>query len=131
MSANTYESAVAEMLRVDGAMAAAVVDFESGMMLAGNGHGVDLEIASAGKTELVRVNHKNMDTLGLKTELEDMLITLGNQYHLIRPLVNELEGLFLLLLLDRNKSNLALARRSLKTIEQDMYKQSEIARAKK
>ena len=32
-----YDKAVAEMLSVDGALAAAVVDFSSGMMLAGGG----------------------------------------------------------------------------------------------
>lgn len=126
ISSSTYESALNSMKNVDGTTTAAVVDYESGMMLVGFSTVLDLEIACAGATELVRVNQRNMENLGLKTELEDMLLSLGSQYVLIRPLLNALEGLFLVMGLDRNKSNLAMARRALKEIEKDMYKQLEI-----
>jgi hypothetical protein len=47
---------------------------------------------------------------------------LTKQYHVIRLLKNSTQdhGLFLYLALDRNKSNLALARHSLKQIEADL-----------
>ena len=115
-----YDKAVSEMLNVDGALAAAVVDFASGMMLAGGGSpALDLEIAAAGNTEVVSSKMKTMKMLGLNDVIEDILITLGKQYHLIRPLQKH-EGLFLYSVLDKSKSNLALARRSLVDVERNL-----------
>ena len=115
-----YDKAVAEMLNVDGALAAAVVDFASGMMLAGGGSpAIVLEIAAAGNTEVVSSKMKTMKMLGLNDTIEDILITLGKQYHLIRPLQKH-EGLFLYSVLDKSKSNLALARRSLVDVERNL-----------
>ena len=113
-----YDKAVSEMLNVDGALAAAVVDFASGMMLAGGGSpAIDLEIAAAGNTEVVSSEMKTMKMLGATDAIEDILITLGKQYHLIRPLQKH-EGLFSVL--DKSKSNLALARRSLVDVERNL-----------
>ena len=108
-----YEKAVSDMLNIDGAIAAAVVDFASGMLLAGGGSpAVDLEIAAAGNTEVMRAKMKTMKMLNLQDIIDDILISLGTQYHLIRPLSKH-DGLFLYIVLDKSKSNLALARRGL------------------
>ncbi len=50
-------------------------------------------------------------------DIEDILITLGRQYHLIMPLSSRAgAGLFLYLALDKTRGNLALARHQLRTI---------------
>ena len=108
-----------ELLTCDGALCAAVVDSSSGMILGQGGSGVDLEIAAAGNTEVVRAKFKTMRALGLNDVIEDILITLGKQYHIIRPMARK-EGLFIYLVLDRNKSNLALARRKVQEVEKDL-----------
>ena len=115
----TIRQTLDEMMTCDGAMCAAVVDSESGMMLGSVGSGVDLEVAAAGNTEVVRAKLKTMRSLGLNDVIEDILITLGRHYHLIRPSSRK-EGAFLYFVLDKPKSNLALARRKLQDVDKAM-----------
>lgn len=114
--ANNIEQSLSDLLNIDGAMCAALVDSDSGMALGTAGTGLNLEVAAAGNTEVVRSKYKVMSSLGLKDKIEDILISLGQQYHLIRPL-NSHNNLFFYLVLNRQKSNLAMARVKLNEIE--------------
>ncbi len=108
-----------ELLTCDGAMCAALVDSTSGMILGQAGTGLDLEVAAAGNTEVVRSKMKTMRALGLNDAIEDMLITLGKQYHILRPMAAK-DGLFIYFVLDKGKSNLALARRKVLEVEKTL-----------
>ncbi|MFF7857215.1 hypothetical protein [Streptomyces sp. NPDC007904] len=121
--ANT-ETALKECLSsIDGATAAALVDYTSGMALGtlGGGKDFNLEVAAAGNTDVVRSKLRTMEHLGLNEEIEDILITLSSQYHLIRLLKGRGgNGLFLYLVLDGARANLAMARHQLRRIEADL-----------
>ncbi|MDH6432371.1 hypothetical protein M2158_000848 [Streptomyces sp. SAI-144] len=107
----------------EGAMAAAVVDYTSGMALGtlGGGKDLDMTVAAAGNTDVIRAKVRTMEQLGLKSNIEDILITLENQYHLIRLVTGRNgNGLFLYLVLDKARSNLAMARHQLKRVEEQL-----------
>jgi len=118
------ETALKEAMTIEGALGVALVDWESGMPLGtlGGGKYLDLELAGAGNTEVVRAKMRTMQSLNLNDTIEDILITLGKQYHLIRLMANAdgSHNLFLYLALDRSKANLALARHQLRRIENDL-----------
>jgi predicted regulator of Ras-like GTPase activity (Roadblock/LC7/MglB family) len=99
-----------QLMQTEGAMCAALVDYNSGMLLESVGTGVDLDMAAAGNTEVVRAKMKTMKSLGLDDTIEDILISLGKHYHIIRPVAKH-DGLFIYYVLDRNRANLAMARR--------------------
>ncbi len=117
--ANVKETLVT-IMKVDGAVGAALVDSGSGMMLGAEGGGaLNLEVAAAGNTEVVRAKRKTMKALELNEAIEDILITLGTQYHLIRPLASN-DAMFVYLVLDRSRGNLAMARHQLAVAEKSL-----------
>jgi hypothetical protein len=118
------ETALKEAMAIEGATGAALVDWDSGMALGtlGGGRNLDLDLAAAGNTEVVRAKMRTVASLRLNDSVEDILITLTGQYHLIRLLSNGdgAHNLFLYLVLDRSRANLALARHHLKRIEAEL-----------
>ncbi|MGK4579830.1 hypothetical protein [Kitasatospora sp. HPMI-4] len=118
---SNLETALKDAMSIDGAIGVALVDYSSGMALGtlGDNTELDVNVAAAGNTDLVRAKMRTMEMLGLlDNEIEDILITLSTQYHLIRPLTTQSSrGLFLYLALNRGRANLAMARHQLRRIE--------------
>ncbi|MGW3124436.1 hypothetical protein ACWDBW_46325 [Streptomyces sp. NPDC001107] len=118
----SVEVSLKEMMAgIEGALGAAVVDFTSGMALGtlGGNKDLDLTVAAAGNTDVIRAKVRTMEQLGLKGKIEDILITLDRQYHVIRLVTGRTgNGLFLYLVLDKARSNLAMARHQLKRVEE-------------
>jgi hypothetical protein len=117
------DTALKEAMEIDGALGVSLVDYSSGMSLGslGGGKYLNLEVASAGNTEVVRAKMRTLEQLGLEDTIDDILITLGRQYHLIRLVTGHSgNGLFIYLALDRVKANLALARHHLSRIENEL-----------
>jgi hypothetical protein len=121
---SNMETALKEAMSIEGALGVAIVDYSSGLALGnlGSSKDLDLNVAAAGNTDVVRAKMRTMEMLNLHNEtIEDILITLTNQYHLIRPLTrHSSKGIFLYLALDRHRANLALARRRIGQIEEHL-----------
>ncbi|OEJ26558.1 hypothetical protein AR457_20990 [Streptomyces agglomeratus] len=120
---NTETALKEAMTSIEGTLGVALVDYTSGMALGtlGGSKDLDLTVAAAGNTDVVRAKVRTMEHLGLKDEIEDILITLGGQYHLIRLLKGRgTSGMFLYLALDKARANLAMARHQLKRIEAEL-----------
>ncbi len=119
---SNLDEAIKSLLSIEGATGAAIVDVSSGMALAQGGNpGFDLGVAAAGNSNVVSAKLRTMRDLGVKDAIEDILITLSSQYHLINVLnTKETSGLFIYLVLDRNYANLALARHKLKGVSADV-----------
>src|SRR5689334_7557371 len=92
-----------------GFIAASLVDLDSGMTLAikTSRTEFDLTAASAYNSELVKQKLKIMRTLGITGNIEDMIITLQDQIHLVKMVG---QNTFLYLAVDKKQSNLAIVR---------------------
>ncbi len=113
------EYALNAAANIKGAFAVALVDYDSGMTLGSRGgsEAFDLDVAAPGNSEVVRAKLEVMEKLGLRETIEDILITLSTQYHLIRPIWGHTDDkLFFYLALNRAQANLAMARRDLRVI---------------
>lgn len=114
--AGNVEQSLQELMNVDGAIGCCIADYTSGMSLGTAGTTVDLELAAAGITQVVKAKMRTMKELGISGEIDDILITLQDQFHVIRPTAKH-KGLFIYLVLDKARANLALARRKVTDVE--------------
>jgi hypothetical protein len=117
----TVKETLGKVMQLDGAVGACIVDSNSGMMLGAEGGAgpINLEVAAAGNTEVVRAKRKTMKALNLRDNIEDILITLHTQYHIIRPLSTN-DALFIYVVLDKQKGNLAMSRHLLAQAEKEL-----------
>lgn len=112
------EQSITTAMNIQGCIAAALVDYESGMCLGSKANGFPVEVAGAGNTEVLRAKLRVMADLGLEGGITDILITLDTQYHLLVPLRQG--SLFLYVAIDRRTGNLAMARHKVTAIEKEL-----------
>ncbi|MEL6520298.1 MAG: roadblock/LC7 domain-containing protein [Pseudomonadota bacterium] len=111
---------ISKLSEINGFIGACLVDSETGLMMASEGGGnLDLEAASAANTEVVKAKLAAIQMLGLDDAIDDILITLGKQFHLIRPLENT-PTVFLYVALDKKIANLGMARVQVKQVEKSV-----------
>ena len=113
--------ALAGMSGIDGLLGCAIVDVSTGMMLAR--HAPDpklkLELAAAAGTQVLRVHQQAARQMGLPEHIDEIMTSAGARHHLLRT-VTKHKGLFLFAVLDKQRTNLALARYKLMEAEQSL-----------
>lgn len=113
----TMSTDISELSKINGFIGACLVDSETGLMMASEGGaGFDLEAAGAANTEVVKAKLAAIEMLGLDEQIDDILITLGGQFHLIRPLEKS-PTVFIYTALDKKSANLGMARVQVKKVE--------------
>ncbi len=121
LTSSSIKETLMKLESIDGFIGAAVADSDSGMCMGfiGGAGVINMEVAAANNSEVVRAKRKAMKTLNLRDDIEDILLSLGKQYHLVRPLKAR-SNVFFYLALDRNRANLAMARYTLAEAEHDL-----------
>jgi hypothetical protein len=105
----SLEAVLETLLGFDGALCVAVVDSDSGMILGKAGSGVDMDLAAANASVILRARLASTKALGTKEKIDDMLISLSGQVQIIHPLPSN-PSIFTYLVGDKSRSSLAMAR---------------------
>lgn len=122
---NNIQDSIQSSLAIDGSIGAAIGDWSTGFSLGQSSKDENafptrlLEQAIALNSEVIKSKNRARDGLGIASPIEDILITLKNQYHLIR-MCETIENVFFYMVMDRDKANLGLARIKLRQIEQSL-----------
>ncbi|MBP8532685.1 hypothetical protein [Streptomyces sp. MK37H] len=114
------QESLREMMECEGALAASLVDYLSRISLgaAQTPQGPDLEKVAYGDTDVLRAKLSTLELLGYSAErLEDIVVTLDTEYHVIRPLSQRAsQGVFLYLVADRARADLDSTRATMRDV---------------
>jgi predicted regulator of Ras-like GTPase activity (Roadblock/LC7/MglB family) len=101
-----------ELMLLDGLIFAALVDANTGLVVTSEGRGPDIDRAAAAATEVIRVHRRTLRQMGHwrpNEPVDEILVTAGSRYHILRTLQAH-PDFFILAVLDKLRSNLAMTR---------------------
>ena len=113
---NEAEAVLDPVADIDGFVLGCLVDASTGMILASrkDQDDVSLPTAAAGAADIANVLSRLAGELPVDG-LEDVMVTFRNQLYVIRLVSEDLEpNIILLVILDRARANLAMARREIR-----------------
>lgn len=114
--------ALAGMLTLDGLLGCAIVDAATGLVLTRElreDQPVDIELAAAACAQVLRTQRQAARNMGLADPIDEIITTAGARHLLMRTLSRHAD-LFLVALLDKHRTNLALARFQLIEVERNL-----------
>lgn len=122
LNATRAKPALHDMLMLDGVLGCAVVDAATGLVLARESRDeplVDIELSAAASAQVLRTHRQVVRSMGLSEQIDEIVTSAASRQHVIRTLQRHAD-LFLLALLDRHRSNLALVRFKLLEVEKKL-----------
>lgn len=106
------QSIVQQIAPLDGVIVAAIVCADDGRVVAANGHGPDVDRAALAACHVMHAHataHRMMGSPHSQDTVDEVLTTAGLRYHILRTLPGR-RNHFLLAVLDKQRSNLAMTR---------------------
>ncbi len=116
------KQALAGLLPLEGLLGCAIVDSTTGLVLAREvreDQPVDMDLAAAASAQVLRAHRQAARAMGLSEQIDEVMTSAGPRHHVMRT-VSRHPDLFLVALLDKQRSNLALARFQLMELERGM-----------
>ena len=114
--------ALASLLKLDGLLGCALVDAVSGLVLAHetrDPQSLDMELAAASCAQLLGTHRDASRSMALTDPIDEVITTAGSRHVLIRALQRH-PDLVLVALLEKHRTNLALARFQLLEVERSL-----------
>jgi CheY-like chemotaxis protein len=126
-AAETIREALEHGRTLEGSLATLLVETATGNLIAAaiGARGIDVEVIAAATAELARLKPRVEQRIGLKDRFEEVLLTSARRYYLLRP-VGSGGRIFLLLVLDRTRANLAAAQKGLAAIERALTEKARV-----
>lgn len=105
---------------IDGFIAMSITEIKSGISYTSESvNDFDTESVSSFNLEVVNAKLNAIDALGLKKGINDITITLNNQFHILN--VAPRKDYFVYLAVDSEKGNLGVAKSLLNKYKQELY----------
>ena len=114
--------ALGVLLKLDGLIGCALVDGATGFVLAHEAredHPIDMELAAAAAAQVLRAHRESARSMGLSDPVDEIITSAGARHVLIRALQRHAD-LFIVALLEKHRTNLALARFQLLEVERSL-----------
>jgi predicted regulator of Ras-like GTPase activity (Roadblock/LC7/MglB family) len=122
LDASRGRQALAILLKLDGLIGCAIVDGATGFVMAHEAredHPIDMELAAAAAAQVLRAHRESARSMGLNDGVDEIITTAGARHVLIRALQRHAD-LFIVALLEKHRTNLALARFQLLEVERSL-----------
>ena len=114
--------ALSALLKLDGLLGCALVDASSGSVLAHEARDdqpLDMELAAAAAAQMLRSHREAAHSMGLIDAVDEVIVTAGARHVLIRAMQRHAD-MFIVALLEKHRTNLALARFQLLEVDRSL-----------